>query len=117
MISAWTASQSREQAVERLRHEGVPAGPVIDDADAYADPHLNDRGYFWEMTQVDCGTHRYPGPPFRLTRVKLGPRLPPVRLGEHNDFVWRELIGIDDETYRRLESEGHIGTEFAAHIR
>jgi crotonobetainyl-CoA:carnitine CoA-transferase CaiB-like acyl-CoA transferase len=117
MISAWTRSRSREEAVDRLRREGVPAGPVIDDADAYVDPHLHDRGYFWEVTQVDCGTHRYPGPAFRLASVGLTARLPPVRLGEHNEYVWRELIGVTEETYSRLEAEGHIGTEFAATIR
>lgn len=117
LISSWTRELSREEAVERLRNDGVPSGPVIDDADAYADAHLTDRGYFWEVTQADCGTHRYPGPAFRLTSVGLSARLPPVRLGEHNEYVWRELIGVSDETYARLEADGQIGTEFGPGIR
>ncbi len=117
LLAAWTRGLSREEAVERLRREGVPAGPVLDDADAFADPHLAERGYFWEITQADCGTHRYPGPPHRLRSVELTPRLPPVRLGEHNAYVWRELIGVSEEDYRRLEADGQIGTEFGPEIR
>ena len=28
------------------------------------------------------------------------PRLPPVRLGEHNEHVWRDLVGLDEDDYR-----------------
>jgi crotonobetainyl-CoA:carnitine CoA-transferase CaiB-like acyl-CoA transferase len=117
LIASWTLARTREEAVEQLRAEGVPAGPVLDDADAFADPHLADRGYFWTITQADAGTHPYPGPPYRLRNVELVPRLPPVRLGEHNEYVWRELIGIGEDDYRRLEADGQIGMEFAAEIR
>ncbi len=116
-LAAWTSALPREAAVERLRAQGVPAGPVLDDADAAADFHLAERGFFWRITQADCGTHRYPGPPYRFRNVELGPRLPPVRLGEHNHYVWRELIGVSEDDYRRLEADGQIGTEFAPEIR
>jgi crotonobetainyl-CoA:carnitine CoA-transferase CaiB-like acyl-CoA transferase len=117
LLASWTRTLTREEAVERLRAEGVPSGPVLDDADAFADPHLADRGYFWTVTQADAGTHPYPGPPYRFRTVDLEPRLPPVRLGEHNEYVWREVIGIGEDDYRRLEADGQIGTEFAAEIR
>jgi crotonobetainyl-CoA:carnitine CoA-transferase CaiB-like acyl-CoA transferase len=116
-LAAWTSTRTREEAVERLRAEGLPVGPVLDDADAFADPHLADRGFFWEMTQADSGTHRYPGAPYRFANVEVGPRLPPVALGEHNDYVWRELIGLAEDDYRRLEADGQISMEFAPEIR
>ena len=40
-----------------------------------------------------------------------------MRLGEHNEYVWRELIEIGEDDYRRLEADGQIGTEFAPEIR
>jgi crotonobetainyl-CoA:carnitine CoA-transferase CaiB-like acyl-CoA transferase len=116
LLAAWTRTLSREEAVARLRADGLPAGPVLDDADAFVDPHLAERGFFWEMTQADTGTYRYPGPGYRFSNAGLAPRLPPVRLGEHNEYVWRELIGVDDADYRRLEDEGAIGTEYAPNI-
>jgi crotonobetainyl-CoA:carnitine CoA-transferase CaiB-like acyl-CoA transferase len=116
-LAAWTTTRSSDEAVERLRAEGLPAGPVLDDADAFADSHLAERGFFWEMTQADSGTHRYPGAPYRFANVDVGPRLPPVALGEHNDYVWRELIGLAENDYRRLEADGQISMEFAPEIR
>ena len=117
IIGEWTGSRSREEAVAALRGAGLMAGPVMDDADAVADPHLNAREYFVEVDHVDAGRHRYPGFPYRFTNNPLEVRRPPVRLGEHNEYVYKELLGISDEEYRELEAEGHIGTEYAPHIR
>jgi benzylsuccinate CoA-transferase BbsF subunit len=117
LLASWTSALPRDEAVERLRAENVPTGAVLDDADAFADPHLAERGFFWKITQADSGTHLYPGPPYRFQNIELGPRLPPVRLGEHNEYVWRELVGIDEDDYRRLVTDGQIGTEFAPEVR
>lgn len=116
-ITGWTSARSREEAVQALRAAGLMAGPVIDDADAMADEHLADRGYFLEIPHEDAGPHRYPGFPYRFTNVALTVRRPPVRLGEHNEYVYKELLGTSDAAYAELEAEGHIGTEFAPHIR
>jgi crotonobetainyl-CoA:carnitine CoA-transferase CaiB-like acyl-CoA transferase len=43
-------------------------------------------------------------------------RLPPVRLGEHNEYVYKKLLGFSDEEYARLEREGHIGMDLVPDI-
>jgi crotonobetainyl-CoA:carnitine CoA-transferase CaiB-like acyl-CoA transferase len=93
------------------------AGPVLDDADAMTDPQLEARRYFVQIPHEDAGTHRYPGFPYRFQSAELSVRLPPVRLGEHNEYVYKQLLGVSEEEYAELEAEGHIGTEFAPHIR
>jgi len=117
LISCWTRGIPREEAVERLRAEGLMAGPVMDDADAMADPHLAAREYFLEVPHAEAGTHRYPGPPYRFSNAPLGVRHPPVRLGEHNEQIFQGLLGVDDDEYATLVAEGHIGTEYAAFIK
>jgi crotonobetainyl-CoA:carnitine CoA-transferase CaiB-like acyl-CoA transferase len=116
-LAAWTRALSREEGVDRLRAEGVPAGPVLDDADAYADPHLDERGFFWEITQAETGTYLYPGAPYKFRNLTLGARLPAVRLGEHNEYVWRELVGLSDEEYAELEADGQISMEYAPEVK
>ena len=37
-------------------------------------------------------------------------------LGEHNEYVYKELLGYSDREYARLEAEGQIGTEPGLHI-
>ena len=116
-LTAWASRLSREEAVDRLRAQGVPAGPVLDDADAYADPHLAERGFFWEITQAETGTYLYPGAPYKFRNVTLDARLPAVRLGEHNEYVWRELVGLSDEEYAELEADGQISMEYAPEVK
>ena len=33
--------------------------------------------------------------------------------GEHNPYVYRELLGVSEVEYDRLEAEGHLGFEYA----
>jgi len=37
-------------------------------------------------------------------------------LGEHNDYVYRELLGIGDEEYERLRASGHITDTYDANL-
>lgn len=117
VIASWTKTMPVDEAVARLRAEGLIAGPVLDDADLMGDPHLAARGYFLEIEQEDTGRHRYPGFPYRFHEAHLTVRHPPVRLGEHNDYVYRTLLGVSDDEYAELVAEGHVGTEYAPHIR
>jgi len=41
-------------------HAGVAAAPVYDEADAYADPHFEQRQVFRPVTHPSAGTHLYP---------------------------------------------------------
>jgi hypothetical protein len=33
-------------------------------------------------------------------------------VGQDNEYVYRELLGIDDDEYAELVREGHIGSEY-----
>lgn len=67
-----------------------------------------------ELTHADCGTHLYPGLPFKMSNTPNRLRRPPVRLGEHNEYVYKEVIGITDDEYQALKDKGHIGTTYVA---
>jgi crotonobetainyl-CoA:carnitine CoA-transferase CaiB-like acyl-CoA transferase len=88
----------------------------MDERDAYTDPHIRERGFFNELTHADCGTHLYPGVAWKTSKTPNPLRLPPVRLGEHNEYVYKQVIGVSDEEYQELEREGHIGTDFVPEI-
>jgi len=115
-IEAWTVTQENIPLMHRLQQAGVPAGVVYNAADVFADPHLKERGFFQEMTQEDCGTHLYHGLPWKASKTPNRLRLPPCRLGEHNEYVYKEVIGVSDEEYAELEKAGHIGMDFIPSI-
>ena len=40
-------------------------------------------------------------------------RQPPVAFGEHNDYVYREVLGLSEEEIAQLREAGHIAETFA----
>jgi len=116
LIEDWTIGQNHYDAMYLLQSQGVPAGPIIFEDDAYTDPHLKERRFFEELTHEDCGTHLYPGLGWRMSKTPNHLRLPPVRLGEHNEYVYKQLLKVSDEEYTELEKEGHIGMDYVPEI-
>jgi len=117
LIEEWTRKHNHYKLMYRLQKEGVPAGPVIFEDDAYKDPHLKERGFFNELTHAECGTHLYPGLGWRMSKTPNRLRLPPVRLGEHNEYIYKGILKVSDEEYRELEREGHIGMDYTPEVR
>ena len=60
------------------------------------------------------GTHRYPGHTFK-TPLRFYTALP--LLGEHNPYVYRELLGVSPSEYQRLQAEKHIGMDYVPEVR
>jgi len=111
-MEAWTQNQETISLMHRLQEAGVPAGSVYNAADAFEDQHLKERGFFQEMTQADSGTHLYHGIPWKASRTPNRLRTPPCRLGEHNEYVYKEVLGVSDKEYAELQEAGHIGMDF-----
>jgi crotonobetainyl-CoA:carnitine CoA-transferase CaiB-like acyl-CoA transferase len=116
-ISQWTRSLEPQQVMRLLQEKGVAAGLVMDQRDAYADPHLNERGAFEEAYQEDTGRHLYPGAPYKMSETPSKIRRGPVRLGEDNKYVYQELLGYSAEEYAVLEEEGHIGMDYHPDVK
>ena len=111
-ISAWTGTRRKEDAFHLLQSAGVPAGPVMNEADAFADPQLHDRGFFHLLEHRSAGNHFHPGANFRLTATPpVLWRAAPV-LGQDNDYVYREILGVSEAEYAELVAEGHIGDHY-----
>lgn len=116
MISQVTRSLEVSELTTRLQKAGVAAGPVMDARDGFDDPHLRARGFFHRVHQEDIGDHDWPGFLYQLSTSPLTYRSPPVSLGEHNEYAYKELLGYSDEEYRQLQMEKKIGTEFDPEI-
>ena len=112
-IVAWTRAQSPAAAMRALQQRAIPAGAVMNQADAFADPHIQSRAFFEEATQQDCGTHLYPGPLYKMSATPLSIRRGPVMLGQDNEYVYRQLLGYTAAEYAAFAAAGHIGTDYA----
>jgi crotonobetainyl-CoA:carnitine CoA-transferase CaiB-like acyl-CoA transferase len=93
-IAAWTRSLSREDVTRRLQAAGVAAFPSYTAIDIANDPHLNERGAIQNMTGPDGETRRVVGPPWRFSRTPVRLERWTPKLGEHNAYVFSELLGL-----------------------
>ena len=115
-IGEWTQNHDDYALMHLLQGEGVPAGPVVNERDALNDPHLKERDFFQPADQEDCGRHLYPGPAWKMSKTPNQLRTGPVRLGEHNEYVYKKVLGVSDEEYVRLQAGGHIGMDYVPEI-
>ena len=108
-IKKWTRNRDNFELFYILQEHGVPAGPVEDPRDSYMDPQLNARGFFQTITGADIGTYRYPGFPWKFGGTPLRVYQPPCMVGEHNEYVYKDVIGLSEKEIADMESVGVIG--------
>ena len=117
IIGAWTADQEPIALFHRLQKEGVIAGAVLHEGHTFADPHIKERGFFVSVNAPEVGTHLYPGTTYKMSKTPFEVRKPPVRLGEDNDYIYRDVLGLSEEEYDRMKALGHVGMDYASHVR
>src|SRR6185436_14664506 len=92
-ISAWTRVRSREDVTRLLQAAGVAAFPSYTAADIAGDPHLRERGSIKDMAGPNGESRQVVGPPWRFSRTPAAITRWTPQLGEHNDYVFGELLG------------------------
>jgi benzylsuccinate CoA-transferase BbsF subunit len=93
--------------MKTLQAAGVAAGVVQNARDTLEnDPHLEARGYYAYLDHAEAGRTAYDSPGFRLSKTPGKPQSPAPMLGEHTDYVCREVLGMDDEEIAQLVMAG-----------
>jgi len=85
-----------------LEQAGVPAGPILDLAEVFADPGVQARGVEVSVEHPTAGRWRMVGAPWRIDGQRFHVRRPPPRLGEHTAEVLAEVAGLPDAQIREL---------------
>jgi crotonobetainyl-CoA:carnitine CoA-transferase CaiB-like acyl-CoA transferase len=116
VIGRWTASRDAYWVAERLQQERIPAGVVMHERDVLENRQLEARGFWQPLTHPDTGTQRYQGTLWEASETPVTLRRHAPRLGEDNEYVYRQLLGCSDEEYRQFEAAGHIGMEYAPDV-
>ncbi len=109
LVAGWTSTQESESLMEVLQGRGIPAGAVLDAKDLLGDPHLNERGFFVEISEPDIGLIRYPGQAIRMSAEPAADWKASPRLGEHSRHILGELLRLDERRIGVLEAKGIVG--------
>jgi crotonobetainyl-CoA:carnitine CoA-transferase CaiB-like acyl-CoA transferase len=107
LIAEWTRSRDRDRVVEILSEAGLAAAPSRNAEELARDPHLRERGAFVEVDHPEVGRREFAGAPWKMSDYEPPARHAPL-LGEHNDHVFGELLGLSDGELTDLRSQGVI---------
>jgi crotonobetainyl-CoA:carnitine CoA-transferase CaiB-like acyl-CoA transferase len=92
-LSALTAQFNRDELLPKLEGAGIPAGPINDLEEVFADPQVVHRGMRLELKSEAAKGGVIPGlrSPVTLDGVAMASDRPAPRLGEHTDEILREI--------------------------
>jgi crotonobetainyl-CoA:carnitine CoA-transferase CaiB-like acyl-CoA transferase len=96
-------NKSRAEWLDRLEEGGIPAGPIMDLAEAFGSPLAREREMRVEIEHPLAGRISQVGAPWKLDGRSSPMRLAPPTLGQHTAEVLREVLGYDDAM---LEASG-----------
>ena len=108
-IMEWLEDKDVDWVVERAIQHRIPASVAgVTMERLFQDEHLRERGFFTEVDHPEVGKLRYPSAPFRFSETESSARSPAPLLGQHNDKVFGEILGLEQDAMARLKQEGNI---------
>ncbi len=108
LVAAWTSSLTAAEVEAACVAHEVPVGTAYSAADMVADPHFAARGDLVTVDDPIAGPHLQQAPFPRIDRAKPVAPSPAPTLGQHNDEVWGDLVGVAPDELAQLRADGVI---------
>ncbi len=108
LTSEWVRGKTRRELWEVLSSFGLSSGMVLSLGEAIEDPHIKARGAFVDVEHPQAGTLKLLAPWMRFsdTPAKITRAAPLI--GQDNNEVYGELLGLSESEVRELAEEGAI---------
>ncbi|CAN5289869.1 CoA transferase [soil metagenome] len=108
MISAWTGERTADDVIEAMRGASVPAGKLFTARDMMEDPHYEARGNVVTVDDPEIGPFPMQNVVPRLTETPGEVRWTGPALGQHNDEVLGEVLGLAEKERDGLRERGIV---------
>lgn len=100
IVASWSRQRSADELLATLEDNGVPAGRIYRAPEMLEDPHFAARDAIVWLKHPDFGDFPMHNVVPKLDRTPGAVRWLGPELGEHNDEVLRDLLGLDEERVR-----------------
>lgn len=108
-MSSWTRERDKFEVANALQRAGVPAAPVRKPKERIEDdPNTVEWGLWPTVQHTEMGDVRVDGMPMHFSKTDWSIQNGGPCLGEHNDYVFGELLGLDPAEIDSLREEGAI---------
>lgn len=108
LLSDWISKRSLAECVQMMKKLEVVASPIYTVEDMLADPTFRERENIITVDDPDFGPLRMQNVVPRLVNHPGSVWRSAPKLGEDNELVYGEFIGIGAEELGTLRAEGHI---------
>ena len=108
VLSAWTVQHDVREVVLRLQAAGVAAHRLVSSEDALRDPQLRFRRHFVTVADPQLGPVPLEASRMRCSHAQAPVAWPGPAIGQHNEYVLRELLGLTDEEIVELAACGAL---------
>lgn len=108
-IEKWTKEHTVDECVEKILGVGVPAAPINDLERVTTDPHIAvAREMIVPIKHPVIGDMKVNGNPVKLLDTKAEITRPAPTLGQDNEMVFKDILGLGGEEMEKLAEEGII---------
>lgn len=105
LLGDWTGARDAKGLATELQALGVAAGKSANSIDMISDEHLWARQFYRDVVDRDGESKTIIGPAWQMTgQAEITAAAP--QLGEHNAYVFGEIMGLSAEEQQRLIEAG-----------
>ena len=103
LVAGWTTGFTPYEVAHKLQKAGVAAGSSLDIGELVVDPQVVKRGAIIQQNHPVAGKINVYRAPWKSALTVKNP--PSPCLGEHNDYVFKTLLGLSDNEIAKLSEE------------
>jgi len=111
LVAEWTINYTAEEVTALMQATGIPASVVYTIEDVFNDPQLKHRQHFVYLDHPVIGRHAYHNEAIRFSKSPPDFWKAAPCLGEDNEQVYKEILGLTDAEIADLLAEGVITTD------
>ena len=104
-IGAFTGTRLATDVADTLQAAGIEAVPIQDFGDQHTDPQIAHRGHYLRLTHPFLGPGLYEHNGFRLSDAEAGYDRSGPTLGQDQDWVLGELLGLSTDEQAALAAD------------
>ncbi|MBN1847805.1 MAG: CoA transferase [Deltaproteobacteria bacterium] len=106
-VGSWTLNHTPDEVMSILQNAGVAAGAVREIRDLVdMDPQMKHFGFYVEAEHAELGKRLFENTAFRLSDTPGKINWAAPLLGEHMDFVCKEILGMTEDEINQYIIDG-----------
>jgi benzylsuccinate CoA-transferase BbsF subunit len=105
LMGEWTIKHTHYEIMNLLQDVGVAAMPSFNDEEIFTDAHTKARDATTSVNHAVMGNRLVFNPPWKFSKTPSRIERASPMLGEHNEYVFSELLGISKQEIAKLVEE------------